>query len=103
MYLQKRKINCGVPPSPFLGEGLGLRSFILVFILSIFSSCGDFKEVTFTGIDNVKILNLSQQGVEAEVTAKIKNPNTASMIPTVFGFISTKYRFCQTDITGISA
>ncbi|MBL7884351.1 MAG: LEA type 2 family protein [Bacteroidia bacterium] len=41
----------------------------------VFSSCGDFQDVTFEGIENVKINKLSQQGIDVDVTAKIKNPN----------------------------
>lgn len=47
----------------------------LVFVLFIFSSCGDFQDVTFEGIENVKVNKLSQQGLDIDVTAKIKNPN----------------------------
>lgn len=50
--------------------------FIPVLIsLFIFSSCGDFQDVTFEGIENVKVNKLSQQGLDVDVTAKIKNPN----------------------------
>lgn len=47
----------------------------LVFVLFIFSSCGDFQDVTFEGIENVKVNKLSQQGLDVDVTAKVKNPN----------------------------
>jgi len=46
--------------------------------LLFFSSCGDFQEVTFTGLEGMKMLKLSQNGVEAEITARIKNPNKHS-------------------------
>ena len=49
-----------------------------LFLLLLFSSCGDYKEVTFSGIESVKMLKLSQNGAEAEITAKIKNPNNVS-------------------------
>ncbi|MCE9539703.1 MAG: LEA type 2 family protein [Bacteroidetes bacterium] len=52
--------------------GLGL------FCCVTFFSCVDFKEVTFSGIDNVKITSLSQSGVEALITVRIKNPNSVS-------------------------
>jgi LEA14-like dessication related protein len=42
------------------------------------SSCGDFQDVTFIGIETVKVNNLSQQGIDIDVTAKIKNPNTVA-------------------------
>jgi LEA14-like dessication related protein len=34
--------------------------------------------VTFSGIENVNIVSLTQQGAEAEITAKIKNPNNVA-------------------------
>ena len=53
--------------------------FILfVFCSILFSSCGNFQEVTFSGIQNVTIISLTQQGAEAEITAKIKNPNNVA-------------------------
>jgi LEA14-like dessication related protein len=57
------------------------NKFILFFILIssvFFVSCGDFEEVQFSGVDKVEIIKLSQQGAEAEITAKIKNPNSTS-------------------------
>ena len=51
--------------------------FSFLFIL-LFASCGDFQEVTFSGIENVKLVKLSDKGVEAEITARIKNPNSTS-------------------------
>lgn len=47
----------------------------IVFVVFILSSCGDFQDVTFEGIENVKVNKLSQQGLDVDVTAKIKNPN----------------------------
>ena len=53
--------------------------FILfTFSTFLFSSCGDIKDLSFSGIENVKIVKMSQQGAEAEITARIKNPNRAS-------------------------
>lgn len=53
------------------------KYIFLLFIAStlILSSCGDFKEVTFSGVENVKIIKMSQQGIQAEISVKIKNPN----------------------------
>ncbi|MCW3084602.1 MAG: hypothetical protein JWP12_1968 [Bacteroidetes bacterium] len=42
------------------------------------SSCDDFQDVTFSGIESVKIIKMSQQGVEAEISVKIKNPNNTA-------------------------
>jgi LEA14-like dessication related protein len=53
-------------------------SFLLCSLLILFSSCGDFKEVTFSGVESVKMIKLSQNGAEAEITARIKNPNSTS-------------------------
>lgn len=44
----------------------------------LFSSCGDFQDVTFSGVENVKVVKVSQQGIEVEITAKINNPNKIS-------------------------
>ncbi len=50
--------------------------FILfVFSSIVFTSCNDYQEVTFSGIENVNVTSFSQNGVEAIVTARIKNPN----------------------------
>jgi len=48
--------------------------FFLPFLI-VLTSCGDFQDVTFSGIEGVKIVKMSQQGIEAEIIAKIKNPN----------------------------
>jgi LEA14-like dessication related protein len=54
-------------------------TLLFIFISSIFfASCGGFEEVQFSGVDKVEIIKLSQQGAEAEITAKIKNPNSTS-------------------------
>ncbi len=46
-----------------------------VFLTLVLSSCGDFQDVTFEGIENVKVNKISQQGIDVDITAKIKNPN----------------------------
>jgi LEA14-like dessication related protein len=48
----------------------------IIAILFTFSSCGDFKDVTFKGVEGVKIIKMSQQGLEVEITARIHNPNS---------------------------
>ena len=58
-----------------------MKKYVFIFFAFcsiLFSSCGDFQEVTFSGIENVKIITLSQQGAEVEITARIKNPNKES-------------------------
>ena len=53
--------------------------FILISITSfLFSSCGEYQEVTFSSLESMKMLKLSPNGVEAEIKAKIKNPNNTS-------------------------
>ena len=47
--------------------------FVLSFVF--ISSCTMFEEITFTGVDNITIINLTKEGVEAEISARIKNPN----------------------------
>jgi LEA14-like dessication related protein len=49
-------------------------SFLLL-VAFVLSSCGDFQDVTFEGIENVKVNKISQQGIDVDITAKIKNPN----------------------------
>jgi LEA14-like dessication related protein len=58
----------------------GNKSILFFILISslFFASCGDFEEVQFSGVDKVEITKLSQQGAEAEITAKIKNPNNTS-------------------------
>ena len=51
---------------------------VFTFITILFASCGDFQEVTFSGIEKMQLIKLSQKGVEADITAKIKNPNKQS-------------------------
>ncbi len=52
--------------------------FLSIAISIFFTSCSDFEEVRFSGIENVQVTKLSQQGAEAEITAKINNPNSTS-------------------------
>lgn len=53
-------------------------SILIIFCTFLFSSCGDFQDVTFLGIENVKVNKMSQQGIDIDVTAKIKNPNNVA-------------------------
>ena len=55
-----------------------MNKYIIVlfaFCFAACTSCNDLKEVTFSGIENVQLISISQQGAEAEIMAKIKNPN----------------------------
>lgn len=58
-----------------------LKKYVFLFLAAcccMLVSCGDFEEVQFSGIEDVQVTKLSQQGAEAEITAKIKNPNSTS-------------------------
>jgi LEA14-like dessication related protein len=58
-----------------------MKKYVLILFLFcsvLYTACGNFQDVTFSGIESVKIVTLSQQGAEAEVIAKIKNPNNVS-------------------------
>ncbi len=58
--------------------------FILVFLLLVlFIACGSFKEITLTAIEKVQVIKMSQQGVEAEATVRINNPNQFAF--TIYG------------------
>lgn len=52
---------------------------LIIFVLTIctitFNSCREFEDITFSGIEDVKVISLNQKGVEAIIIAKIKNPN----------------------------
>ena len=50
---------------------------LILFLLTIiiFSSCGDFKDVSFSGIENVKVNKMSKERIDIDIIAKIKNPN----------------------------
>jgi len=57
-----------------------MKKIVALFItLStlLFSSC-EVQEVTFSGIENIKVNELSQKGIDIDITAKIKNPNNTS-------------------------
>src|SRR5688500_12057105 len=52
--------------------------YVLIACCAVVTSCSDFEEVRFSGIENVEVIKLSQAGAEAKITAKIKNPNNTS-------------------------
>lgn len=62
-----------------VGERLRVGLLFLFFSLFLFS-CNDFKDVTFSGIEKVSLTSISQKGVEALITVRIKNPNSMSFI-----------------------
>ena len=54
------------------------KYFFFFFSLILLTSCGEFKEVTFSGLESMKLIKVSQQGAEAEMVVKIKNPNKSA-------------------------
>jgi len=53
-----------------------MKKIILFFIFCVFAtSCHMYEEITFTGVENINITNLTKDGVEAEISARIHNPN----------------------------
>lgn len=60
---------------PFMNKQIFIFS---TFFILLFSSCNDFQDVTFSGIENVQITSLTQKGAEAIITVKIKNPNSVA-------------------------
>ncbi|MBA3706505.1 MAG: LEA type 2 family protein [Bacteroidetes bacterium] len=55
-----------------------MKKYFLFLFVILFFSCGDYQDVTFMGIENVKVTSMTHQGIEAEITARIKNPNKSS-------------------------
>ena len=54
------------------------KSLLFLFFAFLLASCGDFQEVSFSGIESVKVIKMSQQRVEAELNVKSNNPNNTS-------------------------
>ena len=50
-------------------------SFLFFIFGIVLTSCKSYEPIAFSGIENVNVTSLSQNGVEAVVTARIKNPN----------------------------
>jgi LEA14-like dessication related protein len=60
----------------FMNALIMKKYFLFLLVISFtFSSCGDFQDVTFKGVENVKVVKMSQQGIEVDITARIHNPN----------------------------
>ena len=56
------------------------KYFVILFLLccAVIFSCANLQDLTFSGIENVQLSSLSEQGVEALITVRIKNPNSIS-------------------------
>ena len=50
--------------------------FSLLFITLFFPSCKNFKELTISKVENLKIIEFSARGMEVGLGIKIKNPNS---------------------------
>jgi LEA14-like dessication related protein len=63
-----------------------IRWVIGLFFIIVFSSCKDFKEAQVTGVKGFKLTKISKEGIEADVTLGIKNPNSMgfSVYPSEF-------------------
>lgn len=52
---------------------------IVVYLIVVFSltitSCRELKDVSFNGVESVKLKSISQKGLEALIAVKIKNDN----------------------------
>ena len=58
-----------------------MKKYFFIFLAlcgTLLTSCGDFQEVTFSGVESMKLIKVSQQGAEAEMLVKIKNPNKSA-------------------------
>ncbi|MBI3501093.1 MAG: LEA type 2 family protein [Bacteroidetes bacterium] len=56
------------------------KCFFLFCLPVIFSSCGEFKELSIGGIEKPKLHKLSREGIDAEFGMKIKNPNRMNVV-----------------------
>ncbi|GIV26821.1 MAG: hypothetical protein KatS3mg027_0635 [Bacteroidia bacterium] len=54
---------------------LSVYSFIILTFSIIFTSCLSIKDVSVQGIEQFKVKKISKEGMQTEITVKIKNPN----------------------------
>ncbi len=50
--------------------------FFLVGLIFLCNSCSQYKNVNVSGIQDLRILQLSEKGIEVEIGVKIENPNS---------------------------
>ncbi|MFI5163947.1 MAG: LEA type 2 family protein [Bacteroidia bacterium] len=55
---------------------------VYCLLLTVFFSCKEIQPVTIGGVSNVKLINLSKEGIEFDFDMKINNPNSVGV--TVF-------------------
>ena len=50
----------------------------ILFIVPLFfiSACDEYKDVSISGVENVKLIKLDKTGIELELSVRIKNPNS---------------------------
>jgi LEA14-like dessication related protein len=53
-----------------------IRFSTLIFSLLFISSCDEYKDVTISGVENVKVVKLDKTGIELELSVRVKNPNS---------------------------
>ncbi len=63
-----------------------LKFLILFFVLVLFNSCEEFKELQVSGVKSFRLTKVSAAGIEGEVILGIKNPNSRgfSIYPSEF-------------------
>ena len=57
-----------------------MKKYICLLLIPflLLTSCGEYQDVTFMGIESVNVTSMSQKGIEADIVARIKNPNNTS-------------------------
>ena len=55
-------------------------------LITVFFSCKELQPVTIGGVSNVKVINISKEGIELDFDMKINNPNSVgvSVYPSSF-------------------
>ena len=70
-----------------------LRIIYFLFSAFIFSSCNNFEEVKISKVEDLKILNFSQKGIQVGIGITIKNPNAIG-----FSIYSSSFNIKLNDI-----
>jgi len=52
-----------------------MRLVLFFATLLLFTSCYNYKEVSVLGIQDFQILKLNKEGIQTDISVKIKNPN----------------------------
>src|SRR5580692_1543323 len=59
-----------------LGPAYSLYFFLITLCAILFTSCTQYKDVQISQIGGVKIIKITDKGIEMELGMKINNPNT---------------------------